>query len=628
MFRPNALWMLLALGCSANSLGEEEKVCAPGMQVACACPGGQLGAQSCTADGMAYTKCDCSASSGVGGGGWGTGGSPSGGNGGAPEGGGPSGGGGSGNGGAPAGGASSSGGAPSGGGSPGGGSSGGASSGGGSSGGGSSGGGSSGGGAPSGGSTGSGGTTGGGGWGGNGGFGGGSFGPVGDYAGNVKIQEIALYQAVKIGLMKNGQEVTQKNAPVVAGRPALVRVFVAPVTGFTNRKLTAKLELTSTDPNVKSQTVSLDVSAASTDSNLGSTFNFLIPPEQVTTDLKLTASLHEPSGASVGATQSTVKWPAQTGMNVGADSSGVMRVKFVPFRYKADGSSRLPDTSTEQMQRYHDILFAMYPTTKVEVSLRDAVDYNKYVSAGSGWSTWLDTLCDLRQADKVDSKVYYFGIMAPAASWGSYGGGIAGLGYVPDASDEYSRCAVGLGFKDADTNGFIMAHEVGHTMGRPHAPCGVSGEAFPYSGATIGAWGYSLVSQKLKEPSGFRDVMSYCDPQWISDVNYGKLFKRIKWVNANYYVTPGSPEKYRKLLVDPNGTLSWGNSITFTRTPSGQKRRVALLDGAGQSVAEVDGYFVPTSDDPAGTLYVPEPRAGVVAIAADGLPPVVLDPAG
>ena len=228
----------------------------------------------------------------------------------------------------------------------------------------------------------------------------------------------------------------------------------------------------------------------------------------------------------------------------------------------------------------------------------------------------------------MDSKTYYFGIMAPSASWSAYGGGIAGLGYVPDASDKYSRCAVGLGFKGADTDGFIMAHEIGHTHGRPHAPCGVSGEAFPYSGATIGAWGYSLVSQKLKEPKGFRDVMSYCDPQWISDVNYGKLFKRIKWVEANAYEVAGAPAKWRKLLVDPNGTLAWGRSVTFTRAPSGQKRRILMLDASGNRLDEVDGWFVPMSEDPAGTLFVPEPRPGAVAIAADGLPAVVLDPSG
>ena len=45
------LLVFLAVGCTANpEAADDEQVCAPGIQVACACPGGQLGAQSCTAD--------------------------------------------------------------------------------------------------------------------------------------------------------------------------------------------------------------------------------------------------------------------------------------------------------------------------------------------------------------------------------------------------------------------------------------------------------------------------------------------------------------------------------------------------------------------------------------------------
>ena len=66
----------------------------------------------------------------------------------------------------------------------------------------------------------------------------------------------------------------------------------------------------------------------------------------------------------------------------------------------------------------------------------------------------------------------------------------------------------------------------------------------------------------------------------------------------------------------------------FTRAPSGQKRRILMLDASGNRLDEVDGWFVPMSEDPAGTLFVPEPRPGAVAIAADGLPAVVLDPSG
>ena len=587
---------LLAAGCAAAAGGTDDtesgKQCIPGVQIACACPGAASGVQVCDANGSTYSACDCSWVSG------GQGGSSAGGSGGglppppppASGGSGGSSGSGGGSGGSGVGGSGTGGTGPGAGGT----------------------------------GSGNGGSSGSGVGGSAGGWGGGSYGPVGDYAGGVSISEVAVYQAVKVSLMKNGQEVTQKNAPIVEGRPALVRVSVAPGSGFSSRKLSALLDLESQNPAVQPQTTSLDVSGASSDASLGSTFNFVLPPEQVTADLKLAVSLHEPSGGSVGAVENGAKFPAQGKLALGAQSSGPMRVTFVPFRYNADGSGRLPDTSAEQMKRYHDILFAMFPTTKVELVLRDVVDYNYYVGPSSGWSSWLDKLCDIRQKDNVESKVYYYGLMAPASSWSSYGGGIAGLGNVPSADGTWGRCAVGIGFKDADTYGFIMAHEVGHTMGRPHAPCGVSGEAFPYTGAKIGVWGYSLTSQSLKDPAKYRDFMSYCDPQWISDYAFSKLFKRIQWVNQNYAKTPETPRGYRKLLVDVDGSVTWGGSITLGETPDGAPKRIDFLDDAGRAIGSVVGHFAAFSEEPAGALFVPDPGPGVSAIAPEGMAPVLL----
>jgi hypothetical protein len=585
-------WPLVALsllGCAVQPQGEPgEPGCTPGEQVSCACPKGAQGVQQCTADGTAFSACDCSGT-GVGAGGW-------------PSGGGNAGGGSAG--GNDTGGVGNAGGT---------GNAGGGNAGGGNTGGGNTGGGGNGGGGNS------------GGWGGGGGWAGGSFGPVGDYAGGVAITEVAIYQGVKIPLMKNGQG-TSGNAPVVAGRPALVRVFVAPGAGFSSRQLTALLDLKSSDPNVKPQTVSIQVSSASGESNLASTFNFTLPPEQVTPDLSLNVSLHEPSGTSVGTPDAQVAWPAQGQASVGAQQSGPVRLTIVPFRYNADGSGRLPDTSSQQMQVYHDIVFAMYPTNKVELELRAPVDYNYYVGPSSGWSSWLDTLCDLRSSDNVDPKQYYFGIMAPKASWSGYGGGIAGLGNVPDASGNWGRCAVGLGFTGADPDGLIMAHELGHTHGRPHAPCGVSGEPFPYSGAKIGSWGYDLLSGKLKDPGSYRDVMSYCDPQWISDVNYAKLFKRIQYINASYYVVPLPPKRYRKLLVDVDGSLHWGGSIELREQPVGSERTVTLLGQDGAPSGSVTGTFMAFGEEPAGVLLIPDPGPGAYGIAPDGMPEMVLPP--
>lgn len=80
----------LVAGCSVA----EATACTPGDQKTCACPGSQVGSQSCTADGMGWGACDCTGTGGTGGTGGaqtggtgGTGGTPTGGTGGTATGG-------------------------------------------------------------------------------------------------------------------------------------------------------------------------------------------------------------------------------------------------------------------------------------------------------------------------------------------------------------------------------------------------------------------------------------------------------------------------------------------------------------------------------------------------------------
>ncbi|MYB08065.1 MAG: hypothetical protein F4Y24_17125 [Gemmatimonadetes bacterium] len=71
-----------------------------------------------------------------------------------------------------------------------------------------------------------------------------------------------------------------------------------------------------------------------------------------------------------------------------------------------------------------------------------------------------------------------------------------------------------------------ITHELGHSFNLLHAPCGAPGadRRFPYEGGTIGVWGYDFAARLLHEPNT-RDVMSYCDPIWISDYHFEKALR-------------------------------------------------------------------------------------------------------
>ena len=69
--------------------------------------------------------------------------------------------------------------------------------------------------------------------------------------------------------------------------------------------------------------------------------------------------------------------------------------------------------------------------------------------------------------------------------------------------------------------GWIIAHELGHNMNLRHAPCGTGGDpSYPYPDGSIGAWGYDFGDGGRLVPPSASDLMSYCDPRWISDYSF------------------------------------------------------------------------------------------------------------
>ncbi|MCS7068141.1 MAG: M66 family metalloprotease [Meiothermus sp.] len=157
-----------------------------------------------------------------------------------------------------------------------------------------------------------------------------------------------------------------------------------------------------------------------------------------------------------------------------------------------------------------DLLRDMLPVREVQVVTRPPFAYGATVAnASSDWSSLLSALRGLRTSD--GSSRYYYGVVRVG-----YSSGIAGIGYV--------GLPVSVGWDFESSAARVMAHEIGHNLGREHAPCKVAGEpGYPYAGGSIGTWGYSLASGELFNPASHKDIMSYCTPQWISDYTYSGM---------------------------------------------------------------------------------------------------------
>jgi hypothetical protein len=228
-----------------------------------------------------------------------------------------------------------------------------------------------------------------------------------------------------------------------------------------------------------------------------------------------------------------------TFMPLASQETGSIELAIVPVRWTIDGSNRLPDTSSEQLALYRSLFERVYPTRKVNLTVRDPID-----APGRGsFSQINDALLQIRSREDTPSRVYLHALAQPAATFEAFckGGCTTGLGYVvDDPADGSIRVSSGVGFTGIDS-GWTMVHEVGHQHGREHAPCGTSGadRNFPQRDGTIGLWGYERDTPAMLDIRS-HDFMSYCDDEWVSQYTWEGLLERIRVVG-----TPSQEERSR-----------------------------------------------------------------------------------
>jgi hypothetical protein len=450
--------------------------------------------------------------------------------------------------------------------------------------------------------------------------------PTGAAVTNLAIAKVSINQGVEVTLTANGEDVASLNTQLVRSRHALVRVFVAPLTGWQPREVQCVLTLEG-EQGTRRYEASMQVDGVTLHDDLDSGFAFEIPAEDLPSDQAISVSLHEIGEASFEGDASLSSWPSDGAYQAAFTPVGPLRITLVPIQYDADGSGRLPDVSEAQLQLYEDLLLGMYPVPSVEITVADPFPWGSTVGAsGQGWQQLLSAMVNLRGALSLGSDEYIYGIFNAADTFQEFCnfGCVAGLSLLsPNPGDPTGRSSIGVGFSGQDAV-FTLAHEVGHAHGREHAPCMLLGQpsdpGYPYDGAALGVWGWDSPNAALKDPGDFTDIMGYCKPNWISDYTFDGLLERSVLVNQAGMNDELPLREWSSTWVDEHGKIGTISTQTLAVPEPGAARVHALryLDERGATVREDQARFYPTDHLPGGLLLWPSAPAQARAVEIDG----------
>ena len=345
----------------------------------------------------------------------------------------------------------------------------------------------------------------------------------------VAYVEVNLPPTSEFNLTIEGMYVTQvvqtftASVPLIADRPGLVRVFVkasapnvtAPTVRLRVYQGSTLSETVTLLPNVPGVTTTIN------EGTLSSTWNYLIPSSWIKPGFRLLADV-DPGNAIAEANEGDNTFPRDgTPFTPAVEVTTPLHVTVVPVLQQPTG---LVGNATAS--NFGDFLaFAekVFPIRDYRVRLHETFSTSWTVEGNDGNNGWLHILGEVNTLRVAEGTTdYYVGILGT-----SYSSGVAGLAFAP------GRAA--LAWDKPSSGPAVVAHELGHNLGRMHAPCGGAGSpdpAYPYALGLIGVYGYDMSSGALKSPST-SDLMGYCGFGWVSDYTYtGILTYRQSTVNS------------------------------------------------------------------------------------------------
>ena len=295
--------------------------------------------------------------------------------------------------------------------------------------------------------------------------------------------------------------------PLVAGEEALLRVFVTAGRNNAERlpPIRASFTLNGTLAHVadipsKPGPIPTEVEEGS----LAASVNAVIPAEVVHPGLELVVEI-DPDGTLDPGLGVAKRIPDTGLLPVEVHEMPVLNLKLIPFLWAAypDSAVLVQSAGMVADPDGHELLadaHIMLPVGDIDVTRHEPV----VTSSNDVYSLHAETHA-IRAIE--GGSGHWMGMISGPKT------GAGGLGSMPGRVS-----TVGL-------SAGVIAHELGHNMSLPHAPCGATDfldRAYPYADGSIGAWGYDRGSPVAPFTP---DLMSYCYPKWVSDYNFTKALR-------------------------------------------------------------------------------------------------------
>ena len=318
--------------------------------------------------------------------------------------------------------------------------------------------------------------------------------------------------------------------PLVAGKMATLRLFVTSEYSTHEEIPPARAyfladgeEIGTVDVPAKEVTIptTLDEGEATL------SVNFEISEDIIQPDLEMYVQI-DPDGTLDEELGVAKRVPEEDNIEYTVYELSTFDLTVIPFLWEDDPDSTILDyvkdmeDEEEEYGRLH-ATFDLLPMSDLEVSAYEATETSSNCA-----HTLLNETNVIRIAD---------------------GGG----GYFQGQLTGSYTCAAGVAWLNHKASfsipvNLVIAHELGHNLNLAHAPCGGAAGTdpnFPQENGTVGTYGWTFRTKSVHDTDTY-DMLSYCDPQWISGYHFRKA---ARYRRARSSLPPGSSTPVRSLLL-------------------------------------------------------------------------------